>query len=171
MAQMSLRAIGPYPGRTHRFYRGMPPLYPFGHGLSYLRCLTQITAVAPHPARIPSSTARWSDAPMLRRATVAEVTVRVTPIGGALSDQVVLLFARPPRGSDGGAPRQLLVAFTRLARLSPSQKAAEVKLTFSALSLSFAQDDADGTRILPRGTWELWVGPKPLRRDVTTLQL
>lgn len=35
MIDMRMRASGTYPGRTHRYWRGTAPLFPFGYGLSY----------------------------------------------------------------------------------------------------------------------------------------
>lgn len=163
MEQMGIRPTLGYPGRTHRFfdasfYNGPEPLYTFGHGLSYTRCSEYIVAVAQSDAPIPLQSVGWADAPALRREVLAEVTVRVRHVGGPAGAHVVLLFASPPPVEVvlRGAPRQVLVAFKRIEWLEVNES-INVVLDVTALSLSFARDDAQGTRIISRGDWALWV--------------
>ena len=152
--------IPSHPGLTHRFYNGGvgAPLYPFGHGLSYLQLKESIVKVVTRPAEMPTATAKWSDSKTLRRAIVATVTVKLEHLGGPSGAATVLLFARPPAGIAGvdGAPLQSLVAFERVPHVAAGNKHHELQLEVSAYSLSFA--DADGTRVLPRGVWSLYSG-------------
>eukprot|EP00887_Chlorella_sp_A99_P002667 scaffold6.g2667.t1 len=91
----------PWPGRTHRFLR-VPPLYPFGHGLSYARLGYSISAAGAKagngsgPASVASS-AVWF-----------EVAVDVRHRGGMASEEVVLLFLsrQPPRAGGAAAAQQ-----------------------------------------------------------------
>ena len=145
-----------HPGRTHRFFTGVP-IFQFGHGLSYSRFRTTIATAAPTvAARLPSSAMAWVDSRALRSTIVVEVNVTVTHAGGPPGTEVVLLMARPPEGIAGvdGAPLQSLVAFTRVPLgISESRN---VVLKLDALALSHAR--RDGSRTLPAGVWSLWTG-------------
>lgn len=160
MARMWMRpdAATGHPGRSHRFFVGDAEdiLYPFGHGLSYATFHATLASVLPQRATLSTlaSAGAWADSRALRQEIVAECTVHVTHRGGPPGAHVVLLMARPPSGT-AGAPVQSLVAFERVV-LAPGER-RELQLRVSALALSFARDDDDGSRILPAGRWELWL--------------
>ena len=146
------------PGRTHRFYVGPPPLFPFGHGLSYTSFGTRVVAAW---RLMPAAEAAvgWPTSHKLREMFVAETKVEVTHLGGPAGTEVVLLFAAPPEGAASvgeGAPRQSLIGFARV----PVRVGETNTVTFriNALTLSYAKPD--GNRTLPPGAWTLWAGPQ-----------
>lgn len=92
MTNMAMRASGSYPGRTHRYWRGPQPLYPFGHGLSY-------------------TTWELSKAAVVKYGAAAAAKVVLKNSGGVASDASVLLFMAF-LGADAGAGGAALPRFT-----------------------------------------------------------
>lgn len=90
-------------GRTYRFLKE-PPLYSFGHGLSYTRFAYSHLAI--HP-------------PQIGPAGQARISVDITNIGGRAGDEVVQLYVRYP-GSAVARPVKELKDFHRLT-LAPGE--------------------------------------------------
>lgn len=90
---------GTNPGRTYRFYTGIPVL-PFGFGLSYSSFRYDLAA-AP---------------------TSMSVGINVTNTGEVQADDVVLAFVSPPGAGINGAPLKSLFGFERV-RLLPGTTA------------------------------------------------
>lgn len=87
MANMKMSAgPGTYPGRTHRYWKGAAPLFPFGHGLSYTTWA--LTA--------PSLAAAWPPG--------ATATVTLTNTGTVASAHTVLLFMSYSGTADPATP-------------------------------------------------------------------
>ncbi len=123
-------------GRTYRYFRGTP-LYTFGYGLSY-------------------STFSYSNA-RVDRATIvagenAMASVDVQNTGGVAGDEVVELYVTHPGVI--GAPIRALTGFTRVHLDRGEKKTVNLKLGERELSVV----DEDGTRLVPAGPVELWIG-------------
>ena len=90
-------------GRTYR-YLAEPPLYPFGHGLSYARFAYSDLAIDP---------------PQISPAGQARITVNITNVGERVGDEVVQLYVGYP---DAAVPRPVkeLRGFNRVA-LAPGE--------------------------------------------------
>jgi beta-glucosidase len=112
-------------GRTYRFFDG-PPLYPFGHGLSY-------TTFAYDSLRTSSDT-------ITRDGTIT-VRVNVTNTGQRAGDEVVQLYLQH-LGSAVERPRQDLRGFRRVA-LKPGETRT-VEFTLAASSLAYWNVDTHG---------------------------
>jgi len=104
-------------GRTYRFFNG-PPLYAFGHGLSY-------TTFAYDSLRVSSDTV----------AADGSVTVRVnvTNTGQRAGDEVVQLYVQH-LASAVSRPRQDLKGFKRIALKPGETRTVEFTLAASALA-------------------------------------
>jgi beta-glucosidase len=116
-------------GRTYR-YLTRPPLYPFGHGLSY-------------------TTFRYTDLRLSSGEAEAgqevSVDVDVENTGSRAGDEVVQVYAIP-RAVPPYAPRRWLAAFTRVT-LAPGMRRT-VHLLLSARVLSLV-DDQGRRRVVP----------------------
>ncbi len=112
-------------GRTYRFFDG-PPLYPFGHGLSY-------TTFAYDSLQTSSDTIAHDGTITLR--------ANVTNTGRRAGDEVVQLYVRHP-GSAVERPRQELRGFRRIA-LKPGETRT-VAFTLTASSLAYWNVDTHG---------------------------
>ena len=151
----------------------MPPLFPFGFGLSY-------TKWRYHP------TIRWESA-------TSTATVTLTNIGTITSDHVILLFARRIPDSNthsnplpnrypsaesrvhphslaesaldfGTSPKQSLVGFKRVQEVAPGRS---VTVSFALdRATAFALVDVHGHTHYPNSWWELFVGPDVVTRAV-----
>jgi beta-glucosidase len=116
-------------GRTYR-YLSRPPLYPFGHGLSYTSFRYTNLAVAPDT-----------------------VTVDVENTGARAGDEVVQVYLLP-RAPPAYAPRRWLAAFARIALAPSERRAVRLALPPSALAIV----DEAGRRIVGPGTFDVAVG-------------
>ncbi len=123
-------------------YEKIPPLYPFGFGLSYTRFV-------------------YSDI----RKTETGVAVTVTNAGGMAAEEAAQLYI----DSAGlpGQPRWRLKGFRRI-RLQPGE-AGEV--AFPLTDESFSLFGADGKRRLFAGTYTLYVGGGQPCADAQKLQI
>ncbi len=124
-------------GRTYR-YCDKPPLYAFGHGLSY--------------TRFAYSDLRLSAARLTPDAALT-VSVTVANIGARAGDEVAQLYVSGP---PVGAPRPLraLRGFQRV-HLLPGQAQT---VTFTLTSADFARVDLAGQRVVDAGHYEVAVG-------------
>lgn len=158
MADMRMRPGEGTPGRSHRFFTGVP-VFHFGEGLSY----ANVTA-APPVVRFEAgalSAIRDEAARLVTRSRsclIGSATVALRNHGPTATSHSVLLFAAPPLSVEArlaaGAPKHLLLDFDRV-RLEAGE-AAEVLLPIRAHDLTFA--DAGGWRVTAPGVWRFWTG-------------
>lgn len=122
-------------GRTYRYFSG-EPLYPFGYGLSY-------TSFAYGRPVLSKALVHAGDA--------VDVSVDVRNSGSRDGDEVVQLYVS--RKADG-APVRSLRGFQRIhLKVGETRK---VSFKVDAKDMSIVDDK--GTRVLPAGTVDLWVG-------------
>ena len=123
-------------GRTYRYYRG-PVLYPFGYGLSY-------------------SNFRYSHLKLSARSLDAgsplNADVEVENTSLIKGDEVAELFESLP-GKEG-APIRALRGFQRVT-LAPGEKKV---LHFSLSPRDLSMVDAEGSRVVPAGQLDLFIG-------------
>ncbi len=123
-------------GRTYRYYRG-PVLYPFGYGLSY-------------------SSFKYShlelSTKLLDAGSPLIADVEVENTSRLKGDEVAQLYESFP-GREG-APIRALRGFQRVT-LAPGEK-RNLKFTLSPRDLSMV--DADGSRVVPAGQLDLFIG-------------
>ncbi|MES1259959.1 MAG: glycoside hydrolase family 3 C-terminal domain-containing protein [Gemmatimonadota bacterium] len=112
-------------GRTYRFFDG-PPLYPFGHGLSY-------TTFAYDSLRTNADT--------MNASGTITVSVNVTNTGKRPGDEVVQLYVQHV-GSLVSRPRQDLRGFKRIT-LQPGEM-RRVEFPLAATSLAYWNVDKHG---------------------------
>ena len=104
-------------GRTYRFFDG-PPLYPFGHGLSY-------TTFAYDSLRVTSDTLAAGGTTMIR--------VNVTNTGRRAGDEVVQLYVQH-LASSVSRPRQDLKGFKRVSLRPGETRTVEFSMLASSLA-------------------------------------
>jgi len=122
--------------RTYR-YSTETPLYPFGFGLSYSSfSYSEPKAVSEQL----SAAASWA------------VSARVTNTSAIPGEEVVQLYISHP--SVDGAPIRSLVGFQRIHL----DAHASQTVTFTLTSRELSVVAADGTRSVPAGTADLWIG-------------
>jgi len=92
MSDMRMRADASsgYPGRTYRFYTGIP-LYPFGHGGSYTTWELKWSTVQP-----PQAIATTADLHPASASAPLTYAVVVTNTGKMAGAKVVQLYVAPP---------------------------------------------------------------------------
>ncbi len=116
-------------GRTYRFYQGTP-LYPFGFGLSYGKCVIE-------SLRVEDRTA----------------FVRIKNDSGTETDEVIELYLHD-EGSSYAPPNPVLCGFRRI-RLKAGE-AGEYSLPIDPNA--FTVVDEKGDRIPGSGNWKLYAG-------------
>jgi len=160
MSDMGMRpnASSPNPGRTYRFFTGVP-VYPFGTGLSYttftynwLNNAEFFTVV--DSASIPPLRAPHSMRDSLRSGVATIVSVNVTNTGTISGDTVVILYVIPPNPGQNGAPLQYVAGFQRI-HLYPGQSQI---VSFSVSSQALRLADEDGIFRSEVGKWHVSVG-------------
>ncbi|NCX98102.1 MAG: family 3 glycosyl hydrolase [Planctomycetia bacterium] len=114
-------------------YVTAPPLYPFGHGLSFTR---------------------FEYAGLEATGSPLTVTATVTNTGGRAGDEVAQLYLVPPR-ADTPRPRRMLRGFTRVS-LAPGES-IQVRFTVPDEKLAFWNPDT-GAFDVQRGEWGVEVG-------------
>ncbi len=129
-------------GRTYRYLQAAP-LFPFGHGLSY-------TTFA------------------LGKPGYAEnlLSVELENTGSVAGDEVVQLYVRNPRDSDG--PAKTLRAFRRV-HLAPGKRAT-VSFPISHATLELWDASTNTMRFVP-GTYELMVGTSSADEQLQTISV
>jgi len=116
-------------GRTYRYFRGKP-LFPFGHGLSYT------TFVVGKP-----------------KYKNGRLTVKVKNTGKREGEEVVQVYVRNPRDTDG--PVKTLRAFKRV--FVPSGRTVTVDIDMPRSSFELWDAATNTMRIVP-GRYQLFVG-------------
>jgi hypothetical protein len=163
---------GTTPGRTYRFYTGVPVL-PFGFGLSYTTW--QYTPL-PDPTP-PVNGMRLVDLTNVKKAAndhelkgangvgtipkslqsyAANFWLNVTNTGSVNSDDVVLGFMVPPGAGTGGVPLQELFGFERV--FVPAGQTVTVYI--GAQGVRFTQAGVDGVRRVLPGEYTVRFGVK-----------
>ena len=160
---------GTNPGRTYRFYTGVPVL-PFGFGLSYTTWVyTPIPGPTP-PVRMPfaqidaASTAHAArgivgSIPKSLQTVAVDFYINVTNTGSVDSDDVVLGFLVPPGAGQGGVPLQELFGFERVHVLAGQT----VTVYLGAQGVRFTQANADGVREALPGKYTARFGVRETR--------
>jgi len=115
-----------------------PPLFAFGHGLSYSSF--EYDALVVSGAVSPTAN--------------ATVTARVTNAAGPAGRDVAQLYVS---GALPGDPVRTLRGFAPTGVLAPGAS-AQVSFALSAATLSFFDEDTFETAIFPPGRYSLWVG-------------
>ena len=123
-------------GRTYRYYSG-PVLYPFGYGLSYSR-------FGYSDFKVSSTT--------LDAGSALSIDVEVENTSRLKGDEVAELYVSFPGHKD--APIRALRGFQRIS-LAPGEK-RQLSFDLSARDLSMV--NAEGTRIVPAGELDFYVG-------------
>ena len=147
---------GTNPGRTYRFYTGMPVL-PFGFGLSYTTW--QYTPIpGPTPPRFAAIDAAAKahaareiigSIPKSLQSVAADFYINVTNTGSVDSDDVVMGFLVPPGAGTNGVPLQELFGFERV--FVPAGQTVTVYL--GAQGVRFTQANPDGVRVALPGKY------------------
>jgi beta-glucosidase len=131
-------------GRTYR-YLTAPPLYEFGHGLSYTTFRYARLRVAPAP---------------VAAGEAATVSVDVENTGQRAGDEVVQLYLTP-RDRPAYAPARWLAAFARVSLAPGEQRTVTLALSPHALGIV----DERGRRIVAAGWMDVAVGGGQPGRD------
>jgi beta-glucosidase len=126
-------------GRTYR-YATTPPLWPFGHGLSYTTFSYTNLIVGP----------------ALETGKDVALSVDVENTGGRAGDEVVEVYVSKP-GAPAYAPRRWLAAFARISLESHARRTVQLVLPAHELSLV----DEAGRRMPLTGEIDLAVGGGP----------
>lgn len=153
MTDMALRPSASNPGRTYKWYTGMP-VFEFGFGLHYTTFAFAWSGAAPvastYSIVLLVARGRATSGPLdLAPFDTEQVVVRNT--GKVTSDYVALLFVS---GSYGPAPhpKTSLVSYTRLHSIAPGQsQTAQLPITLGSL----ARADETGAMWLYPGTYTL----------------
>lgn len=164
MTDMSLRPGTTNPGRTYKWFNGIP-IYEFGYGMHYTNFTAAISSsVLNQSYDIASIMA--SCTPMVSDGTVGyadlcpfvSIPVSVSNTGTTTSDYSALAFLTGTFGPSP-YPKKSLVAYQRLHDiLAGSSKTASLNLTLSSLS----RVDESGNRILYPGDYAVMIDTQPL---------
>ena len=152
---------GTNPGRTYRFYTGVPVL-PFGYGLSFTTWAYVPTPGPTQPsfaaldaaARAHAATGVIGHIPAALKTIAADFFVNVTNTGSVDSDDVVLGFLVPPGAGANGVPLQELFGFERV--FVPAGQTVTVYL--GAQGVRFTQAGVDGVRRALAGEYSVRFG-------------
>ena len=152
---------GTNPGRTYRFYTGVP-IIPYGFGLSYTTWQYTPVAGATAPsfaaldaaARAHAATGVIGHIPAALKTVAADYYVNVTNTGAVDSDDVVLGFVVPPGAGQDGVPLQELFGFERVH----VPAGATVTVYLGAQGVRFTQPDAAGVRHARAGEYKVRFG-------------
>jgi hypothetical protein len=151
---------GTTPGRTYRFYTGIPVL-PFGFGLSYTTwAYVPFNPLPPRPLGslhsliVAAASAQYGSVPPMLKAVAVDFYVNVTNTGTVDSDDVVLGFLVPPGAGTNGTPLQELFGFERV--FVPAGQTVTVYL--GAQGVFFTQVGKDGVRRAVGGDYNVRFG-------------
>ncbi|SPC68107.1 related to Beta-xylosidase [Ustilago sp. UG-2017b] len=162
---MSLRPKAGYPGRTYKWYNGVPT-YPFGHGLHYTTFSASLAKIQPYA--IPTTpAAKGPEGVHAEHISVADVQANIKNTGKVASDYTALLFARHSNGP-APYPRKTLVGYTKAKNLSAGEeRSVTIKITQAAL----ARADEEGNQFLYPGSYQLELDTEEHRLASTILVL
>ena len=130
-----------FPGRTHR-YLTLPPIYPFGFGLSYTRLRYENLQLSPN---------------ILRATDTLSVAVDIAHLQGPLAVEVVQVYVSlldPPSGSNVSIPLQDLRNFTRITVAPGGVTSAHFAIPATSLALV----GYDGRLSVLPGRYRVFVG-------------
>ncbi|CAN9319960.1 unnamed protein product [Alternaria alternata] len=158
---IELRPNDTYPGRTNRFYTGVPTL-PFGYGLSYTtfefawrRALNPQynvqSLIAEHRTadKLSGSSSEVNDA-----TPFANVEIEVSNTGKVTSDFVGLLFLSSQNAGPKPRPLKTLVSY---ARLHDIKVGAPQNMSLPLTLGSLARADVDGNLVIYPGNYTLFL--------------
>ena len=166
------RGALPGPGLTYRYYsHAEPPLWCFGHGLSYTRFELAWVDGAPRPPTRDAPLRLRTDDPRVAATRAADglaLRVRVVNAGAVAGARAVQLYVAPS-GVGGVAdvdlPRRRLIALGKV-RVAPGE-AAELALSTAdgaPAFMSFATyNGTNGTRAIRPGSYVLSIGDAAAR--------
>lgn len=135
---------GVFVGYRHHDARGIAPLFPFGHGLSYTSFTYYNLVITPSAASVLDDPAQSST-----------VEFDVTNTGGVAGGEVVQLYVGMPASDSVPQPPAQLKRFQKL-RLSPGES-THVQLVLDARSLSYWDVTTHGWLVAP-GTYQIQIG-------------
>ena len=140
------------PGRTHR-YATLPPLLPFGFGLSYVNFSYSSLGVEPASVCASALGAVRVSASVARAPASAPARLALLP-----ADEVVQLYGASGAAAVPGVtspPRQQLLAFRRLAGMGEGEARS---VEFALGRRDFTLYLANGTMGVQAGNWSLTLG-------------
>jgi beta-glucosidase len=133
--------------RTYRYFTG-PPLFPFGHGLSYTTFAYESVSLS-SPTTSPGGTTK--------------LTVTLHNTGPRDGDEVVQVYATESHPT-APTPRQQLVAFQRVSLKSGQTKTVDLEIPTQRLRRWDEQKNADA---IPPGDYQLHIGPSSANTPLT----
>jgi hypothetical protein len=139
------------PGRTYRFYTGVP-VFKFGEGLSYT---TFEHTVSKAPQSVRSE--RFGpeiDLSSLSKIVAATVSVKTVNTGDRDGAEVVQLYVAPPGAGVGGRPLRTLVAFGKVWLGAGATATTVLEVAAQHLTVT----NSRGAREIVKGEWKIWVG-------------
>ncbi|GMF23761.1 unnamed protein product [Phytophthora lilii] len=148
------------PGRTYRFFTGTP-VYEFGFGLSYTT-FHKAWSIEP-PRTLNAAILAQQLTESKTGACVAEFEITVTNLGKLEGEDVILIYAEPPRSGESGRPLKSLVAFERMSSVAAGQKATA---KFCLQAKAFALADESGSWVVEQGNWTIHVDTLQHKVDV-----
>ncbi|KAG6896619.1 hypothetical protein C0992_007087 [Termitomyces sp. T32_za158] len=157
MTDMSLRPSSTNPGRTYKWYQGVP-IFEFGHGLHYTTFDVQWQGTPPTEFEIASLVADAPSGDPLDLALFDTFNITVQNTGQVTSDYVALLFVNSTAGP-APHPNKQLVAYTRLHQIAGgSSSSASLSVTLG----SIARADLQGNLWIYNGSYQLNVDTGPV---------
>ena len=157
MTDMSLRPSATSPGRTYKWYEGIPT-FPFGHGLHYTNF--SVSVDSSHSSKNYSISSLLGNCTefYLDRCPFKSFQVSVKNSGSVASDYVTLGFLTGTFGPQP-YPKKSLVKYQRLHNVQPgSSVPATLNLTLGSLG----RVDDSGNTVLYPGDYALLIDNEPL---------
>jgi len=151
MTDMSLRVSSSNPGRTYKWYSGVPT-FEFGTGLSFTSFALNFAPGTTTTYSIQSLVANGKSAAHLDLAAFDTFSVSVHNSGKVASDFVSLLFVKTTNAGPAPFPNKVLVSYARTKGIAPGQSVtARLAVTLG----SIARVGTDGSAWLYPGDYSL----------------